>query len=90
MQCPRCGTNIMGNINKCPACGTILNSNEISNKNQPIISNGLLDQRDLQNYTKNIELYKKKNKEPNILLPILIILSIVTGIFIIAIFKLMS
>ncbi len=89
MQCPKCGTNIYGNAKKCLACGTIL-TEQLNSENKDINRNGLLDQRDLDNYTKNIELYKTKNKEPNILIPILIILGILGILIIIAIFKLIK
>ena len=83
MQCPKCGTNIYGNAKKCLACGTIL-TEQLNSENKDI------NQRDLDNYTKNIELYKTKNKEPNILIPILIILGILGILIIIAIFKLIK
>ena len=86
MQCPRCKTNIYGNVSKCPACGFILFQNKDTNPNkgQENIKNGLLNPQDLKNYTENIELYKKKNKEPNIIIPIIFILGIVIILILIA------
>ncbi len=87
MQCPRCNTNIYSNVKKCPVCNMPLFSDNKEIKKENNYQNGLLDQRDLENYTKNINLYKTRNKTPNIAIPIILILSIVIIVIIIAIFK---
>ena len=88
MKCPRCNTNVLGNVPKCPVCNMPLfpdNQAEIKKENQN--HNGILDQRDLDNYTKNIELYKTRNKTPNIAIPIIIILLVIIVLIIIAFSK---
>lgn len=90
MKCPRCGTNIYGTVAKCPSYGMPLMEKQTEEKKNSKIGNGLLDKRDFDNYTKNIELYKKKNKEPNILIPIVLILCVVIIIIFIALMKFMT
>lgn len=90
MQCPRCNTNIYGTVAKCPACGCPLFNDtlKVETKNEKV-KNGILDLKDMEAYTENIELYKKKNKEPNIFIPIVLILSVVIILIIIAIIKML-
>ncbi len=84
MQCPRCNTNVLGNVAKCPVCNMPLLKDNMSDRKENKFQNGLLDQRDLENYTKNIELYKTRNKEKNIVIPIIFILLVLIGVIIIA------
>lgn len=92
MQCPRCKTNIIAPQNKCPVCGSLL-TNVINNDNsskETSISNGILDPKNLAHYTKTIEKYKNKNKDTNIIIPVIFILIVLILIIIFAIFKIMS
>ena len=86
MKCPKCNTNIYGNPEKCLVCGHILRS-VVDTKKEKNVQNGILDPKDFNNYLKNLELYKNKNKEQNFFVPIIIIFIIVIFIILIAFLK---
>lgn len=87
MQCPRCNTNIYGNVDKCRVCGFVFNTPKSTIKETEKPHNGLLDPKDFENYTKNLELYKNKNKSTNYAIPIIFILVIVVIVVFVALSK---
>ena len=55
MQCPKCNTNIYGNIDKCSVCGFSIQNN--TSNDQTNISNGILDPTNYEDYTKKVHNY---------------------------------
>jgi len=90
MQCPKCGTNIYGHINKCNICGYIFFNEEQEKEQKNSVHNGILNPKDFDNYTKNLNLYKKKNKEPNYAIAIIAILMILIFIILLGLFKFLN
>lgn len=91
MQCPNCGTNIFGHVDKCHVCNyKFTNINSPNEKKENQVHNGLLDSKDFKNYTKNLEMYKKKSKDPNYAIPIITILLIIIIIIVIALAKFLN
>ena len=76
----RCNTNIYGNVDKCRVCGFVFNTPKSTIKETEKPHNGLLDPKDFENYTKNLELYKNKNMSTNYAIPIIFIISILNSL----------
>ena len=93
MQCPKCRTNIYGNIKKCTVCGYIFN-NTIDSAEKEKITNGLLDSANLSDYSKKVNQnmnglnnnnkYNKSSSNNTVILVfitlLIIILAIIIGI----------
>ena len=100
MQCPRCRTNIYGNLDKCTVCGYTLNNPQSSIKEKSTISNGILDPTNINDYSKKLNQNmnglsnnnKFNNNSTNIkyAIPIIILLVIIIIIFIIGIISIIT
>lgn len=85
MQCPKCKSNLYGKVPKCLVCGYEILNNSKKEENQ--INNGILNPRDFADYTKKLELNKRKNKETNIIIPIMFILIVIIILIILTLIK---